>query len=119
MKTMGYDECRARRLVPLLRSIVREICERRAGIEELELRLERLSSLHARGPEFYDVQARLSANRRELRLAQKELSRLGCELDPVLPTRVHIPGDDGDLEHGFTWVVDEETACTVPQGVAG
>ncbi len=36
MRTPGYGEGEARRLVPLLRSIVREICERRAKIEELE-----------------------------------------------------------------------------------
>ncbi len=41
MKTMGYDERGAQRLVSLLRSIVREICARRAGIEELEPRLHK------------------------------------------------------------------------------
>ena len=118
MKTIGYDEHNASRLVPLLRSIVGEICERRAGIEELQPRLQRLSRL-PRGPEFYDVQAQLSVNQREMRRTRKELARLGCELDPNNSTRVHIPGDDGDLDHGYTWLVDDETACVIPQRLAG
>ena len=119
MKTIGYDERKARRLVPLLRSIVGEICERQTAIETLEPRLELLSRPRNKGPEFYDVRARLSAHRRELGVAKKELTQLGCELDRVTPTRVFIPGDGGDLEHGFTWVVDEETACTIPHKLAG
>ncbi len=56
--------------------------------------------------------------RREVRLTTKELSRLGCELDPLAPTRVHIPGDDGHLEHAFTRIADDETVCTSPRGLA-
>ena len=58
MKTIGYDERNARRLVPLLRSIVGEICERQAVIGALEPRLELLSRPRNKGLEFYDVRAR-------------------------------------------------------------
>lgn len=119
MKTLGYDERTANRLVPLLRSIVREICDRSLEVESLEQRFRTLRKLRDAGPELTDVQARLSANRRGLRAAQEELSRLGCELDPVLPTVVHIRGKSGGLEDGFTRVVDAPTACRVVLKLAG
>ena len=95
------------------------MCERRSEIDALEFRFDRLTRLGERGPGSADVQARLSVNRRTVRLAMKELSRRGCELVPLSPTRVHIPGDDGDVEHAFTRIADDETDCTSPRTLAG
>ncbi len=111
MKNIGYDRQHALRLVPLLRSIMREVCERSTAIAQLETHLEKLSRPGKKSPDFYDLQARLSTHRRELRLARKELSRLGCVLDGSNLMRVHIPGNNGEFDHGYTWVADEETAC--------
>ena len=110
MKNIGYDRQHALRLVPLLRSIMREICERSSAIAQLETHLEKLSRPGKKSPGFYDLQARLSTHRRELRLARKELSHLGCVLDGSHPMRVRIPGNSGELSHGYTWVAEEGTA---------
>ena len=40
MKNIGYDRQHALRLVPLLRSIVREVCERSITIAQHETHLE-------------------------------------------------------------------------------
>ncbi len=111
MKNIGYDRQHALRLVPLLHSIMREVCERSTAIAQLETHLEKLSRPGKKSPEFYDLQARLAIHRRELRLTKKELSRLGCVLDGGHPMRVRIPGNSGELSHGYTWEADEETAC--------
>ncbi len=111
MKNIGYDRQHALRLVPLLRSIMREVCERSTAIAQHETHLEKLSRAWEKSPEFYDLQSRLSTHRRELRLTEKELSRLGCVLHGSHPMRVRIPGNDGEVGHGYTWVAEEETAC--------
>ena len=51
--------------------------------------------------EMLDLRARLTTHRREIRLAEAELERLGCIVDSDHPWRVKIPGIDGRLEAGF------------------
>ncbi len=110
MKNIGYDRQAALRLVPLLRSIMREVCERSTAIAQLETRLEKLSRSRKKSPESYDLQARLATHRHELRLTRKEVSRLGCELDENHPMRVHIPGNNGELDNGLVY----RPNCTFP-----
>ena len=111
MKDLGHARQHPLCLVPLLRSIMREVCERSTAIAQIETHLEKLSRPRKMSPEFYDLRGRLATHRRELRLARKELSRLGCVLDESNPMGVRIPGNSGDLIHGYTWVADEVTAC--------
>lgn len=106
MKRSSYDRRGAEHLLPLLRSIGREITERSDTIEGLE---ERLLSLGQGGrrarpsEEFLAVQSELSNQRREMRMARHELARLGCILDEDRPLRVLIPGQDGRFESGHAW----------------
>ena len=119
MKNIGYDERHAIRLVPLLRSIMHEVCERSTALAQLESHLERLARRQEKGPKFYDLRAQLAVHRRELRLTKKELTRLGCVLNGNHPTLVHIPGNNGELDDGYTWVADDVTACAkVSESVA-
>ncbi|MCH2104440.1 MAG: DUF2203 family protein [Planctomycetes bacterium] len=94
----GADE-----LIPLLRSIQREVRERRDEI----LRLENTARVFKRRakdhPRLASLQAELMTHRRELRMSERELERLGCALDGERPFRVLIPGDDGAIENGFAW----------------
>ena len=78
---------------PLLRSIAREIRERRERIQILEARMEALG--HAPGrthDELLELRAELAEHRRGLRLANKELEELGWTLQEgetpmlVMPT---------------------------------
>lgn len=98
-----YDRERAAQLVPLLRSITHEILERTAAIERLELALVQGAPSPA-GDAGLD--AELVGQRRELRLAKQELSRLGCAIDQDHPLRVLIPGASGQA--GFAWGLDDE-----------
>ena len=102
MQPNVYDRQRAGSLVPLLRSITTEMLERARRIEELEARIGR-SSARA------DIEAQLAGQRREARLARRELERLGCVLDADHPLRVLIPGTDGELGHGYAWSPLDET----------
>jgi hypothetical protein len=105
----AYDRHDAKRLVPLLETIAREISERVAAIQELE---ERSAAPRRPSQRLHD-QAELAIHRRELRLARKELETLGCSNDEAHPTEVLIPGRDGNLEHGFRWQFGDEGIRTV------
>ena len=111
---------RAERLLPILRSIAREIGERSRAIERLE---SALASATTR-PRGADVRARavsaeLAHQRRELRFAQRELARLGCALDEDHPLRIRIPGEDGTLAGGYTWSPAEDAPRRNELRIAG
>ena len=107
-----YDERHAEALVPLLRSIMQEIQERARAIARLERRREILTAAEGaydRENRLADVDGRLSVHRYEVRLAMRELERLGCALDQHDPLRVRIPGRDGKLDKGFSWSPSDES----------
>lgn len=105
-----YDHDQASRLVPLLRSITREMSERTHAIEHLEARLRDTARTHGKdADETLAVQAELSTQKRELRQARKELERLGCALDASHPLRILIPGADGQLRSGFEYTIGSST----------
>jgi hypothetical protein len=115
----AYNYQGADELIPLLRSIQREVRERREEILRLENTLRVFKRRALEHPRLASTQAELMTHRRELRLSERELERLGCALDGERPFRVLIPGDDGAIEHGFAWdlgdtrvhaVVDEPAA---------
>lgn len=101
----AYDRNDAQKLVPLLDAIFREIAERRREIRLLEKQLAALrqetasdlgeTALHR------ELRAQLATHRRELRSAQKEFERLGCEVDEHNPNRVLILGPNG--RQAFRW----------------
>ena len=99
MHERRYTEDHARRLVPILRSILIEVSERAQAIAGLEARLASKLSRAERD----DAEALLSSHRRETRLAVQELARHGCALDEHEPARVFVPGADGDFDGGFVW----------------
>lgn len=107
-----YDKARAIRLVPILRSIMLEIAERTAAIEMLEARLETLSApqfAKTGAHERREIQAELATHRRELRLANQELPRIGCARDDDHPARILIRGESGDIHDGFAWNAYDES----------
>lgn len=109
MKRHSYDPERASSLLPLLRSITAEIRERSDAIDAFERELQDLGAPRRGQERRGDIEAGLSVQRRELRVARRELERLGCELDQDHPLRVLIPGADGELDHGFAWSpIDEK-----------
>lgn len=116
MHANKYTRERAERLVPILRSIAREIGERTRTIERLEGHLETSSSARAgsrpstarRG-----LEASLAHERRELRLATQELGRFGCAMDGDHPLRVLIPGEDGTFDNGYAWEPSDESLCRI------
>jgi len=103
MNRHSYDPERASALLPLLRSITAEIRERTETIDALESALQELGKTRRTRELRGDAEAKLSIERREIRVARRELERLGCVLDEDHPLRVLIPGADGALDHGFAW----------------
>lgn len=101
----AYDTQHAQQLVPLLESIVREVADRLHEIRILESRIGRIEAEAGEqaSSEFFDLKASLATHRREIRLATRELERLGCVVDGRHPLRIIIPGSDGNLDHGFQW----------------
>jgi hypothetical protein len=97
----NYDHDLATKLVPLLRSITREMRERTHAIEHLEAKLrDALRKPPGTDPDgLAQVQAELATQKRELRHTRKDLERLGCVLDESHPLRVLIPGNRGDFEY--------------------
>jgi hypothetical protein len=69
-------------MVPLVKSIVRELQERRRSVRNLERRLEAFASTRSvHDGDIRNLQAELAIHRRELRRCEKELAGLGCTLD--------------------------------------
>lgn len=93
----------ARRTLPLVRSIAREVRDRYRAISVLESQLEgRGSSTHEDARhDVLDLGARLATARRELRLAEKELMRLGWLVERSEPMRLIYHGEEGDAD--LTW----------------
>ena len=99
----SYNYQGADELIPLLRSIQREVRERRDEILRLENTLRVFKRRASEHPRLTSIQAELMTHRRELRMSERELDRLGCALDGERPFRVLIPGDHGVMENGFAW----------------
>jgi hypothetical protein len=104
MKSKHYEQEEVLGLLPLLGSIGREIEERTAALEEIEARIESLSE--AFSTKRVDLQiliAEAAAHRRGIRLARKELERLGCSVVGTTPLTFRIPGRVGEANHSFVW----------------
>ena len=109
----AYNYQGADGLIPLLRSIQREVRERREEILRLESSSRVLKRRAKKHPRLASIEAELMTHRRELRMTERELQRLGCALDGERPFRVLIPGDDGAIEHGFTWDLGDTRVHTI------
>ena len=105
MLTQSYDRPAAGNLVPLLQSIANEIRDRRIAIKKLDLAL--LSST-PESDQALNLQADRANHRKEMRLAMKEITRLGCSVAREHPLRVLIPGRSGEFD-GFVWDAGETT----------
>lgn len=99
MKQRTYVLKEAERIVPLLRSIGREIKARRRAADEMQKHLDVLKA----GPRAQGgtqsaehLEAQIAIHRREVRSAETELERLGCRLDAEHPLRILIPSPNGD-----------------------
>lgn len=95
-----YRRDQLQSLLPLLRSITREIEERSAALTELE---ENLEALSGNPDETREVVAQIATHRRQLRLAQRELERLGCSIVGTTPLTVRIPGRIDGSDRSFVW----------------
>jgi hypothetical protein len=121
----AYDYTGADRLIPLIRMIHREMRERADAIRGINIQLHRQQSATSLGQptlaEFSEVNllANLSNHKREIRKAEKELTRLGCCVDGDNPFRVLIPGANGEIENGYAWRVGDEKVSAVLQGGPG
>ena len=96
MTGKNYDHQAVERMMPLLRSIGREIRDRTRALDLLEARIEGARSSTAEGEaRTRDLIPEISLHRRELRRALQELVRLGCDLESEQPLRILIPGAQG------------------------
>lgn len=120
MKRRAYALQDVERMVPLLRSIGREIKARHRAAESILKRLETQRARPRRSNEdrthTLGLEAELATHLRETRSAEKELERLGCRLDEQHPLRILIPSPNGD------WAFDghlDETRFYVPRRPGG
>jgi hypothetical protein len=104
MNTKTYDRRRANKLMPLLEAIGRELQERSHALEEIERRLKQLAKSPAPDQKVTrEWTARAAAHRLGLRLARKELDRLGCSVVGTEPLTIRIPGRVGEARRSFVW----------------
>ena len=94
MSKRTYDRETDERMTPLLRSITRELCERRQAIPVLEHEFA-LARRQGNTEDASRHQAELSGHKRELRQITKELARLGLELDSENGPRILVPNSRG------------------------
>lgn len=93
MDKKTYDLESAERMTPLLRSITKELRERRLATEIAEHELA-MAKRAGDTDHAARLEAELSTHRRELRQVTKEVERLGLELDAT-SERILIPSADG------------------------
>ena len=121
----AYDRTTARQLVPLLESITREVVDRLHEVRLLQGKLALLEQENQRvglsaekSGEFLELRAVVANHRRQIRLAMKELERLGCVVDEDNPLLIFIPGTDGNIDHGFQWDPSDPTLRRAATGTA-
>ena len=106
MKHKTYNRRHATQLLPLLGAIGREIQERSHTLAALEERIEQLESRdHEKhgNEELQRLVAEAATHRRGIRLAKRELDRLGCSVVGTAPLTFRIPGRVGEAKHSFVW----------------
>jgi hypothetical protein len=108
MNRNTYDAAHAEALIPLLRSITNEIQEREEAIDRGTARLCVAGSTMS-AAERSVIEAGLSVHKHALRLALRELERLGCALDLDHPLRVLIPSNRRDAGDRFAWSPEDRT----------
>ncbi len=102
MNTNSSQNTEQREVAPLLRSIARELVARTLAIAELDARIARhLSNPRSDRDELLSMTAVRANHRRELRLIDKELKRLGWRRDEETPMRFLWTDDDGVREYGW------------------
>jgi hypothetical protein len=108
-----YDHVGAERLIPLLRSIQKELRERADAIRRLRVLLGSLSPAQRHAGEYFALQAELATHKLETRLALKEIRRLGCSIDESDPHRILIPGSSESAVEGWSWSFGEAGVRTL------
>lgn len=103
----AYESVAADRLIPLLRSVQRELRERADAVRVIENKLRRARRAPEGDATRSLLEAELATHKLEVRQALRELARLGCALDQEQPGRILIPGRTGELADGFTWSFGE------------
>ena len=103
MSIRTYDRIEAQALIPFFQSIAFEVTERRSALRKLEA-----SNLGAapESDESIQNQADAANHRKEVRLALREITRLGCIITREFPLRVIIPGPGGEAD-GYFWNTGE------------
>lgn len=103
------------KLLPVLRSIARELRQRKAQIVTLEaLRSAFTKSPKIHGSDLANTDAELSIQRRELRRVEKELELLGCRVEEGEPLRIALPGEG--RTYTFSWELDQTQFYSQPLG---
>mgnify|MGYP003573213230 CR=1 FL=1 len=103
------------KLLPVLRSIARELRQRKALIVTLEARRNAFSeSPKIHGSDLANTDAELAIQRRELRRVTKELELLGCRVEDDEPLRIALP-DEGRT-YTFSWELDQTQFYSQPLG---
>ena len=100
------------KLLPVLRSIAREIRERTVAIRSLEARRGSFSKSAIHAVDRANADAELAIQRRELRHAEHELERLGCRLDDREPLRIAVL-DEG-RSYTFSWNLEQTQFHDLP-----
>ena len=95
MEKKLFDREAAERMTPLLASIVQELVDRRAAIDRLEHEIGLAETAHANDDQLLLQKAELATHLRELRQIDKEVARLGLQLDEDHPLRILIPSSEG------------------------
>jgi hypothetical protein len=115
MKRRIYALKEAEKIVPLLRSIGKEIHVRRRATEELQKRLDLVRGVaRAENSVLRGLEAQIATHLREIRSSERELDHLGCRLDERHPLRILIPSSDGAW--AFDGSLDDTRFYAAPAG---
>jgi len=103
MNIRNYECLEAQALIPFFQSIAFEVTERRSALRKLEAQIATTSP---GSEQEVQLQADRANHRKEVRLALREITRLGCMIEREFPLSVSIPGPSGFAD-GYSWNTGE------------
>ena len=101
---------RAHELLPLVRSIGRELSERTELLDALEARMLDLAPDRGSSIEFQLVAKEAVTHYRAIRRAREELERIDCSVVGEHPLTVRIRETEGGRRHSLLWHSDRRQA---------
>ena len=103
MQKSSNDRSQVEKLLPLVRSIGRELSERLQAVSAMEERMATLLSIGSTSKEIRLITAEASSHYRAIRQSRHELGKLGCSVIGEQPLTVRVCVNEEGHQRSLLW----------------